>query len=93
MKAKRKGSQREHKSIRLLESTGYHCTRAAGSLGIFDIIAIGRQGIRLIQVKSNRPPAPLEREVLQQFDNLPTNATKEVWIWHDYAREPIIRQM
>jgi Holliday junction resolvase len=34
MNAKRKGTRNEHKSIRILETAGYACTRAAASLGL-----------------------------------------------------------
>ncbi|MGA2260105.1 MAG: hypothetical protein ABSH28_01575 [Acidobacteriota bacterium] len=89
--AKRKGTRNEHKAIRALEDAGYHCTRSAGSLGLFDIIAIGRQGIRLVQVKTNEDARPHEREQIQMFDGIPPGATKEVWIYQDYARKPVIK--
>jgi hypothetical protein len=89
--AKRKGTRNEHKAIRALEDAGYHCTRSAGSLGLFDIIALGRQGIRLVQVKTNEDARPHEREQIQMFDGIPPGATKEVWIYQDYARKPVIK--
>jgi hypothetical protein len=89
--AKRKGTRNEHKAIRALEDAGYHCTRSAGSLGLFDIIALGRQGIRLVQVKTNEDARPHEREQIQMFDAIPPGATKEVWIYQDYARKPVIK--
>ena len=42
--SKRKGSRNEHKAMRILEAAGYHTTRAAGSFGLFDIVAINAQG-------------------------------------------------
>jgi hypothetical protein len=91
MNAKRKGTRNEHKAIKILEAAGYHCTRAAGSLGIFDIVAVSRQGVRLIQVKTNRPPCPAERETIELFSGIPGNASKEIWIFRDYSRGPIIK--
>jgi len=91
MKAKRKGNRNEHKAIAILEAAGYSCTRAAGSLGMFDIVAISRQGLRLVQVKSNRDAAPAEREAIELFDGIPPGASKEIWIFRDYARAPIIK--
>jgi hypothetical protein len=41
MNAKAKGTRNEHRSIGMLEAAGYQCTRAAGSLGAWDIIGIG----------------------------------------------------
>jgi Holliday junction resolvase len=93
MKAKRKGSRNEYKAIRILESAGYHCTRAAGSLGLFDIIAVSRDGVRLIQVKSNRNATPAEREAIREFSGTPSNARKEIWIFQDYGRAPIIHEI
>jgi len=53
MNAKRKGTRNEHRSMRLLEAAGYSVTRAAASLGDWDIIAIGPVDVILVQVKSN----------------------------------------
>jgi hypothetical protein len=64
--------------MRILQAADYHVTRAAGSLGMFDIVAINAQGVRLIQVKTYRDASPLEREAIQLFDGLPTNATKDL---------------
>jgi hypothetical protein len=49
----------------------YNCTRAAGSLSIFDIVEVSRQGVRLIQVKTNRLPCPAEQEIIELFDEMP----------------------
>lgn len=89
--SKAKGSRNEHKAMKILHAAGYHVTRAAGSFGMFDVIAINAHGVRLIQVKSNRDASPQERECIQLFDGLPANATKEVWIFLDYVRAPIIK--
>ena len=93
MNAKRKGSRNEHKAIRILQAAGYHCTRAAGSLGLFDIVAISNQGIRLVQVKSNRNASPAEREAIEDFKGIPENASKKIWIFEDYARNPVINEI
>ena len=90
MNAKRKGTQREHKTMQRLEAHGYRCTRAAASLGEWDIIAISPCDVRLIQVKSNRWPGSDEMDRLEQF-RTPSNVIKEVWRWDDYAREPRVR--
>src|SRR6185503_2910469 len=84
--SKAKGLRNEHKAMKILRAAGYHVTRAASSLGMFDVVAINAQGVRLIQVKSNRDVSPIEREAIQIFDGLPANATKEVWISCEYAR-------
>jgi hypothetical protein len=50
-------------------------------------------GVRLIQVKSNRDASPIGREAIKIYDCLPRNATKEVWIFPDYARAPVIKMV
>jgi len=88
----RKGSRAEHKTIRVLEAAGYCCTRAAGSLGAWDVIAIGPGDVRLVQVKSGKAPycSPAEREGLELFQVPPTGVRKELWRWRDWARAPEI---
>jgi Holliday junction resolvase len=90
MNAKRKGNRQEHRAMKILEAAGYSCTRAAASLGVFDIVAINGQGVRLIQVKSNRPPCPAERETIELFP-VPRGVSKEIWIFRDRQRTPTIK--
>ena len=94
MNAKRKGSRAEHKAIRILEAAGYACTRAAASLGVFDIVAIGPTDIRLVQVKCGDrcQVTAAEREQLLLFV-CPGNASKEVWKFFDRQREPVIERL
>jgi len=75
--------------MRVLEAAGYACTRSAASLGVFDVVAISRQGVRLIQVRSNRMPCPAEREAIELFP-VPANVSKEIWIFRDRQGAPII---
>ncbi|MEP6920549.1 MAG: hypothetical protein ABI967_05435 [bacterium] len=56
MNTKRKGTRNEHRSIRLLEAAGYRVTRAAASLGTFDLIGLGSVDVVLVQVKSRDWP-------------------------------------
>ena len=46
--------------MKLLEATGYACTRAAASLGVFDIIGIGSTDVVLCQVKTRDWPSTEE---------------------------------
>jgi hypothetical protein len=97
MSAKRKGSQREHKTIAWLEAgkldgQAYQCTRAAGSLGAWDIIGVGAVGFVAVQVKSNRWPGRAEMATLEGFA-VPANCRKLVIRWDDYGREPLIREV
>jgi Holliday junction resolvase len=95
--AKAKGSQREHKTIKLLEQKGYACTRAAGSLGDWDIVAIPKKSeiwllsdhkVRLVQVKSNKISGK-ERNKLKSLE-YNCEVSKEIWLWKDYKRKPEI---
>lgn len=67
MNAKAKGTRNEHRSMTLLEATGYRCTRAAASLGAWDIIGIGSTDVVLVQVKSNQWPGTAEMKTLRDF--------------------------
>jgi site-specific recombinase XerD/Holliday junction resolvase-like predicted endonuclease len=75
-----KGTRLERKAKEQLERQGYLVTRAAGSHGMFDLTAANKEGIRFIQVKTDRISSK-ELEQIRAYDNLPANATKEVWIY------------
>lgn len=90
---KAKGSRQERRTIVALEAAGYHCTKAGGSLGVWDVIAIGPNDIRLVQVKSNRPPGKAEMERMRAFQSPRCCCTKELWIWIDHQRLPKIIQL
>lgn len=88
--SKRKGSRAELKCIRILEAAGYCCTKAGGSLGVFDVIALGPRDVRAIQVKAGTARlSALEREQIQVTE-VPPNCSKEYWLFVDYARQPMI---
>ena len=73
-----------------LEARGYKCVRSGGSLGEFDIVAIGEDDILLVQCKTNRGASPAEREAMKSFP-APDNCSKMVHRWDDYAKEPGVR--
>lgn len=87
MNSKAKGNRNELKTVHLLKSIGYTCTKSGGSLGIWDVIALHPTHMRLIQVKSNDPPGPAEREKLM-LHRAPMGASKEIWIWVDRESRP-----
>lgn len=89
---KRKGTKNEHRSMAVLEAAGYRCTRSGASLGVFDIIGVGRVGFVLVQVKTNRWPDPLEMEGLREFP-VPPNASKLVHRWRDYQKVPDVKEV
>lgn len=89
---KAKGSRNERRSMALLEAAGYQCTKAGGSLGVFDIIGIGSQDIVLLQAKSNQWPGSAEMESIREFI-APPNARKLVHRWRDRVRIPDVREV
>lgn len=92
MNAKRKGTTREHRSITLLEAAGYRCTRAAASLGAWDIIGVGSTDVVLVQVKSRDWPGTAEMETLRDFP-CPPQCKKLVHRWRDRERVPDVKEI
>lgn len=92
MNTKRKGTRNEHRTIALLESVGYACTRAAASLGVWDIIGVSSTDVVLVQVKTRDWPGSLEMETLREFA-APPNCRKLVHRWRDRQRQPDVREV
>ena len=91
--AKAKGARAEHRAIRILEAAGYSCTKAAGSLGMFDVIALGPHDIRCLQVKSGTTYCSrIEREMMRECV-LPSNVTREIWRFPDRCKDPLIERI
>ena len=89
MNTSRKGTKLEYRVRDALEATGYDCTRAAASKGTWDIIAIHPTHIRLVQVKANTKPPKAEMETIREY-RCPDCCSKEVWVYKDRVKEPII---
>lgn len=87
MSAKAKGTRNEHRSRRLLESQGYRVTRAAGSMGEWDLIDMHASALTLVQAKTDRLPSPAERQVMEEFP-APEVAVKTIHVWKPRARNP-----
>lgn len=86
---KRKGSRNELRTMRWLEEQGYSCTKSGGSLGMWDVIATHpEKAVRLIQAKSNRRPGRDEMGRMIAFRAY--GCRKELVVWKDYAREPVV---
>jgi hypothetical protein len=92
VKAKRKGTRNEHRTMALLEAAGYSCTRAAGSLGLFDVVGIGSVDIVLVQVKTRDWPGSVEMERLKGFP-CPPNCRRLVHRWRDRVRMPDVKEL
>jgi len=94
IKTKAKGSRLERRCIKYLESQGYLCTRAAGSIGVWDIIAISAKQVLLIQVKANRKPGKAERQRMADFAIPLENVVKQLWVYVDgKPRDPIVTEV
>jgi Holliday junction resolvase len=92
MNAKGKGTRNEHRSMRLLEAAGYSVTRAAASLGAWDLVAISSKDVALIQVKTRDWPGTVEMETLRGF-MVPPFCRKLVHRWRDHQRVPDVREV
>ncbi|MGA2260820.1 MAG: hypothetical protein ABSH28_05220 [Acidobacteriota bacterium] len=75
-----RGRGREYRTMDMLRKLGYYPIRAAGSHGLFDVVAIGPEHVRLIQVKFNCKPTAEERRALESFAT-PENVVKELWVF------------
>jgi len=77
----------------VLEAAGYVCTKAGGSLGVFDVVAIGARDFRCVQVKAGGSYcSAVERERLQLLE-VPANCSKEIWRFPDRCRAPLIERV
>jgi Holliday junction resolvase len=92
MNAKAKGTRNEHRSMRVLEASGYRCTRSAASLGEWDIVGIGSTDVVLVQVKTRDWPGTVEMAVLEEF-KVPPNVRKLVHRWMPRRSLPDVREL
>jgi hypothetical protein len=92
MNAKRKGNRNEHRSMALLEASGYKCIRSAASLGDWDIVGVSADGFCLVQVKGRDWPSVEEMESLRLF-RCPPNCRRLVHRWRDRKRLPDVREL
>jgi len=88
--SKEKGRKRELRARKMLEEAGYEVTRSSLSAGVFDLIAVSPTSVRLIQVKTNSRPRPVEREALKDFQVPACCCTKEIWVFYDGTLSPVI---
>lgn len=79
---KRKGTQNEHRSIAWLEGQGFKVTRAAGSLGEFDLVAVKASRVEFIQVKSNKAPS-FKEQVGMLAVPMPPCCKRVIHLWKD----------
>jgi len=93
--ASRRGIERERALVRLLQadpSGPWLAMRAPGSLGVFDVIAVRGDCVRLIEVKSTKtafsgfPPAA--REALLEAAEIAGPMAKPELCWWPKNRKP-----
>jgi Holliday junction resolvase len=93
MNTKAKGNRAERRCMKILTDAGYSCSRAAASLGIFDVVAIGAADVRLVQVKAgSKYCSAIEREQIARFV-APPNCSREIWRFPDRCKEPLIERI
>lgn len=92
MNAKRKGTRNEHRSRLLLEAAGYAVTRAAGSMGAWDLVGVSSTDVVLVQCKTRDWPGSVEMETLRTFP-VPPNCRRLVHRWRDRQRVPDVREL
>jgi Holliday junction resolvase len=88
MKAKQKGYRTERKAAEILRRSDFYVVRSGGSLGPFDLVALRRDAILLVQCKTNRGASLEELERIREYARALPNACCEVWLFRDYAGEP-----
>jgi len=90
MSAKSKGSDAEYRCMRRLEKLGYLCIRSSASHSIYDVIAIGPNDVKCIQVKYNTSTlSRAEREAIKAHI-VPKNVSKEYWRYIKQKKDPVI---
>lgn len=80
----RRGVKAEYRARDQLLADGYHTVlRMAGSHGIVDLVAVGRNNVLFVQVKSTvkcHLSFRAEVDALAAWE-VPDNCHKQLWIW------------
>ena len=87
------GYRAEREAFKILEQEGYLAYRSAGSHGLFDLIGVSPDDVRLIQIKvigyNEKRIFLKERQVIKSLAT-PLFCRKELWVyekrrgWHYY---------
>lgn len=93
MSQSRRGIAAERWTVNALELVGYEARRTAASHGLFDVVAVNQDAVRLIQVCRGRDKYPCELETFELLA-VPPNVSKEVWRWPTSEKAgPLIRKL
>jgi hypothetical protein len=99
MSARTKGRRSEMKAKEILEAAGYEVeltkmpskfSKQQDLFGLWDIMAKNDVSIRFIQVKTNRMIYGMDLEPYKLW-KVPVCCTKEVWVFYDREKEPLIK--
>lgn len=91
MNSKEKESRRMRAAKKYLEALGFYVILSRASLGPFDLVAINRLGILLVQIKCNAWPDQAEEETIRLFDKCPASSVKQCWRYDDRRVNPQVR--
>ena len=98
---RQKGRRNELRAAKILEAAGYDVQLAPlpqkwslqnDLFGLWDVMAVNSREIRFVQVKTNQTARPEDREAMELWP-CPPNCSKEIWIFHDGAKEPVIKEL
>ena len=84
----RKGQYYETKTRKELEEVGFYTIRSAASKGIWDIVAVNKYFVILIQVKANNWVGPRERKQMEEF-KCPENTIRQIWRYFGMGKKEI----
>ena len=84
-----RGVEAERKVVKVLNDAGYEAQRSAQSRGVWDVVGVNANGVRLIQVKRAQKDASWQAEFQRACEAMrelpcPPNVSREVWVWVDY---------
>jgi len=91
----RRGRQAEYWGIAQLKEDGYHTViRAAGSKGIFDLVAVGEHNVKFLQVKRVKgkhiPSYEKDLAAMREVPPMPPPCHMELWIFSDHRKAWIV---
>lgn len=80
-----RGYRAELRAKEELERQGYLVVRAAGSRGPVDLVAVGPDGVRLIQVRRTKNGTSGLTKALKELEKVPApqGVSREAWLWRD----------
>jgi len=80
-----RGYEAELRARSNLSNDGYYVMRSSASLTAFDLIAINREVVRLIQIKRCKNQLPSYKKDIEEIRKIrvPSCCKKELWIWRD----------